>query len=57
MPQYQELWKTVVGAVVCQTVRQLVYLVFYPVAYRICKIQDADNDEVGRVAYSNKACE
>ena len=37
--------------------RQLVYLVFYPVAYRICKIQDKDNDEVGRVAYSNKACE
>ena len=57
MPQYQDLWKTAVGAVVCQTVRQLVYLVFYPVAYRICKIQDKDNDEVGRVAYSNKACE
>ena len=38
MPQYQELWMTAVGAVVCQTVRQLVYLIFYPVAYRICKI-------------------
>lgn len=29
----------------------------YPLAYRICKIQDADNDEEMRVAYANKACE
>ena len=57
MPQYSELWKTAVGAVVCQAVRQIIYLAFYPVFYRLCKIQEKDDDEEGRVAYTNKACE
>ena len=57
MPQYTDLWKTAVGAIVTQAVRQLIHLVCYPFTYRICKIQDKDNDEVGRVVYATKACE
>ena len=37
MPQYSELWKTLVGAVVSQAVRQITYLIFYPLAYRYSK--------------------
>ena len=54
MPQYSELWKTLVGAVVCQVVRLTVYQLFYPTFYRISKVQD---DEELRVRYANKAAD
>lgn len=56
MPEYRELWKTLVGAIVCFVVRKLVFFLFYPIAYRICRVQDKDNDEELRNIYTVKAC-
>lgn len=37
-PEYKDMWMTVVGALVCQVVRQIVYFVFMPMALKISKV-------------------
>ena len=37
-PDYKDLWMTVVGALVCQAVRQIVYVIFMPMALRLAKV-------------------
>ena len=48
------MWMTVVGALVCQVVRQIVYVIFMPMALRIAKVQD---DEKLKEKYARKQCE
>ena len=53
-PDYKDLWMTVVGALVCQVVRQAIHFLFMPIALTLSKVQD---DEKTRRKYAYKQCE
>ena len=37
-PEYKDMWMTVVGAIVCQVVRKIIYIIFMPMALKIAKV-------------------
>ena len=53
-PSFPDLWRTLVGAVVCFLARRLTTKLFYPTAYAISKVQD---DKGLRAKYAHKACD